>query len=53
MQQFIRNENLKLYRQALEASTDLDQRRVLTTLLERLVVEEAASAKSPKQTTTI
>jgi hypothetical protein len=49
MQEFIRNENLKLYRQALATSTDAEQQRVLMTLLQLLVVEQAAAADRPKQ----
>jgi hypothetical protein len=49
MQDFIRNENLKLYRRALAISTDAEQQKVLMTLLQLLVVEQAASAKRPKQ----
>jgi hypothetical protein len=49
MQDFIRDENLKLYRAALEKSTDEEQRRVLLVLLRLLVVEQAATASRPKQ----
>jgi hypothetical protein len=41
---FIRNENLKLYRRALAASTDDEQRRVLLALLKVLVIEQATAA---------
>jgi hypothetical protein len=49
MQDFIRDENLKLYRTALARSTDEEQRRVLLVLLRLLVVEQAAAASCPKQ----
>ncbi|WP_322517627.1 hypothetical protein SR870_08985 [Rhodopseudomonas palustris] len=49
MQDFIRDENLKLYRAALARSTDEDQRRVLLILLGLLVDEQAKPASRPKQ----
>jgi hypothetical protein len=49
MQDFIRNENLKLYRRALASCTDEEQQRVLTTLLRLLVSEEAAAVKRPME----
>ncbi|NVN88053.1 MAG: hypothetical protein HXX15_18390 [Rhodopseudomonas sp.] len=49
MQQFIRNENFKLYRRALNESSDHDQRRVLKALLQILVVQQAAHAAQPRQ----
>ncbi|NVN85604.1 MAG: hypothetical protein HXX15_05890 [Rhodopseudomonas sp.] len=45
MQDFIRDENLKLYRRALASSTDAEQQRVLTLLLRLLVVEQTVAAK--------
>jgi hypothetical protein len=42
MDDFIRTENLKLYRRALVESTDHEQRRVLVVLVRLLLVEEAA-----------
>lgn len=42
MENFIRNENLKLYRQALAGCSDPKQRQVLTGLLDLLLAEEAA-----------
>ncbi|MBB1092018.1 hypothetical protein [Rhodopseudomonas pseudopalustris] len=49
MPDFIRDENLKLYRAALAQSTDEEQRRVLLVLLRLLVVEQAETASRPKQ----
>jgi hypothetical protein len=49
MQDFIRDENLKLYRRALAQSTDEEQRKVLLVLLRLLVAEQAASAPLLKQ----
>jgi hypothetical protein len=49
MQDFIRDENLKLYRKALEQSTDEEQRQVLLVLLRLLVAEQAARATPPPQ----
>jgi len=49
MQDFIRNENMKLYRAALARSTDDDQRRVLLAMLRLLVVEQAVPASRPKR----
>jgi hypothetical protein len=46
MQDFIRNENLKLYRAALAKSTDEVQRRVLLVLLQLLVVEQTVETKT-------
>jgi hypothetical protein len=48
MQDFIRNENLKLYRRALAESSDEEQRQVIKLLLRLLIVEEAALARCPK-----
>jgi hypothetical protein len=47
VQNFIRSENIKLYRKALTHTTDSDQRRVISILLRLLVVEEIAQAPRP------
>jgi hypothetical protein len=47
MQDFIREENLKLYRRALANSTDAEQRKVLLVLLQLLVAERAAATLGP------
>jgi hypothetical protein len=44
MQDFIRDENIKLYRRALAEGADDEQRKVLLVLLQVLVVEQAALA---------
>jgi hypothetical protein len=49
VQDFIRDENLKLYRRALAESTDEEQRKVLMVLLQLLVAEQTASAPPRKQ----
>lgn len=49
MQNFIRNENLKLYRRALAESSDEEQRQVIKLLLRLLIVEEAALARPKKR----
>jgi hypothetical protein len=49
MQDFIRDENMRLYRSALAQSTDEEQRKVLLVLLRLLVVEQAAIASRPEQ----
>ncbi|NVN88115.1 MAG: hypothetical protein HXX15_18705 [Rhodopseudomonas sp.] len=49
MQDFIREENLKLYRRALVESTDEEQRKVLLVLLRLLVLEQAAMAPRSQQ----
>ncbi|MGP9811393.1 hypothetical protein ACTZWT_07770 [Rhodopseudomonas sp. NSM] len=49
MQDFIRDENLKLYRAALARSTDQDQRRVLLVLLGLLGDEQPRPGSGPKQ----
>jgi hypothetical protein len=41
MQDFVRNENIKLYRRSLLASSDDDQRRVVLVLLSLLVDEQS------------
>jgi hypothetical protein len=43
MDDFIRAENLKLYRRALAESPDAEQRRVLLVLLRLLLAEEEAA----------
>jgi hypothetical protein len=47
MDDFNRNENLALYRQALTESSDQDQRRVLLVLLRLLLLEQAADLSRP------
>jgi hypothetical protein len=47
MQDFIRSENIKLYRRALITCTDVEQRSVLLTLLQLLTLEESALARGP------
>jgi hypothetical protein len=47
VQQFIRSENIKLYRSALTQSADSEQRRVLTVLLRVLLAEERAESVQP------
>jgi hypothetical protein len=49
MQDFIRDENLKLYRRALAESSDEEQRKVLLVLLRLLVAEQVASVPPLKQ----
>jgi hypothetical protein len=49
MQDFIRDENLKLYRRALAESSDEEQRKVLMVLLQLLVAEQAAVAPRAPQ----
>jgi hypothetical protein len=46
---FVRDENLKLYRRALSESSDQDQRRVLLVLLRLLLLEQAAHASAPTE----
>jgi hypothetical protein len=48
MQDFIRDENIKLYRTALSGCTDEEQRRVLLVLLRLLIIEQAESTKFSK-----
>jgi hypothetical protein len=43
MQDFIRDENMKLYRTALAECTDADKRRILLVLLRLLATEQVAS----------
>jgi hypothetical protein len=50
MDNFIRNENLKLYRRALLESSDEEQRRVLLILLRLLLQEEAVLSSAPIET---
>jgi hypothetical protein len=45
MQDFIRNENIKLYRTALATCTDEHKRKVLVALLRVLASEEAVSTR--------
>jgi hypothetical protein len=45
MDDFIRRENVKLYRKALSESSDGEQRKVLLMLLRLLLAEEAALRK--------
>jgi hypothetical protein len=47
VRQFIRSENIKLYRSALTQSADSEQRRVLTVLLRVLLAEERAESVQP------
>ncbi|WP_157038801.1 hypothetical protein [Rhodopseudomonas palustris] len=49
MQNFIRDENLKLYRAALAQSTDEDQRRVLRELLGLLGDKPSQAGGRPQQ----
>ena len=49
MQDFIRDENLKLYRAALARSTDEEQRKVLLVLLRLLVAEQTSPARGPDE----
>jgi hypothetical protein len=45
LQDFIRDQNIKLYRRALAESSNDEQRRVLLALLQLLVTEETALAR--------
>jgi hypothetical protein len=48
MQDFIRDENIKLYRKTLASCTVEDQRRVLMVLLRLLAAEQAAQSTNLK-----
>jgi hypothetical protein len=49
VEKFIRNENLKLYRRALDASPTEEQRRVLLALVRLLVIEQATNTAHPME----
>jgi hypothetical protein len=51
MQDFIRDENLKLYRAALARSTDEEQRKVLLVLLRLLLAEKTSPARVSVEST--
>jgi hypothetical protein len=50
MDDFIRTENLKLYRRALVESTDSEQRQVLLVLLRLLVAEGSSPSTNGAET---
>jgi stress-induced morphogen len=53
MENFIREENLRLYRKALHESSDVEQRRMIKNLLRQLLEEQAALKVHVRKTVSI